>query len=289
MQKALHICIFRQSFPAMSQTFFATYNDGREVAIQMPDASEEVIPGVPWGRFDRFFTPAFWFARAWYGQQTGGYSRYRLGNTLREEIVACLLGGHGMPAEVGLAAFARLRERGLLGGEVSSESEFHKALVEPLSINGRSIRYRYPNQRAKLISKAIIRLDQETPPHHDDLAFREWLLRFDGIGLKTASWVTRNFLDSQNVAILDVHIFRAGVLAGVFSLNDSIQSHYLRMEERFLRFTRSLGVDPAMFDTLIWYEMRQMASLALEAMDDHAGLKSQKRRFSHPQIEFALT
>lgn len=273
----------------MSQTFFATCDDGREVAIQIPSAFEEVIPGVQWGRFDMFFTPAFWFARAWYGQQTGGYSRYRLGNNLREEIVACLLGGHGMPAEVGLAAFERLREQGLLGNEVPSELEIHEALIEPLSINGRSIRYRYPNQRAKLIAKAIIRLDQETPPQHDDLAFREWLLDFDGIGLKTASWVTRNFLDSQNVAILDVHIFRAGVLAGVFSPNDSIQCHYRRMEKRFLQFSRSLGVDPAMFDTLIWYEMRQMASLALEAMDDHAGLKSQKRRVSSQQIEFALT
>ncbi|MDZ3993341.1 hypothetical protein PspTeo4_24872 [Pseudomonas sp. Teo4] len=47
-------------------------------------------------------------------------------------------------------------------------------------------------------------------PLHSGRALRDWLLELPGIGYKTASWVARNWLDADDVAILDIHILRAG-------------------------------------------------------------------------------
>src|ERR1043165_610487 len=52
------------------QKVLATAPDGfRE--LELPAACEEVLPGVPWGRFDVTFTPAFWATRAWLAEPTG--------------------------------------------------------------------------------------------------------------------------------------------------------------------------------------------------------------------------
>ena len=46
------------------------------------------------------------------------------------------------------------------------------------------------------------------------VALRDWLLAIPGIGPKTASWIVRNRTGSSAVAIIDVHILRAGTSAG---------------------------------------------------------------------------
>src|SRR6266850_6882314 len=96
--------------------------DGNVEKLVLPSADKEVLPGVRWGRFDVFFTPAFWVSRAWIDGEQSEFARYSIGRTLREEVAACLLGGHGMPAEVCLAAYRRLRDRNLLDG-ISDEGQ----------------------------------------------------------------------------------------------------------------------------------------------------------------------
>ena len=59
---------------------------------------------------------------------TGKPPGYRLGRTLAEEFAACLLGGHGIPAPVGIAAYERLRERGILCGAGASEQQLEALL-----------------------------------------------------------------------------------------------------------------------------------------------------------------
>lgn len=83
-----------------------------ELSIPAPDAL--VLPSIPWGAFDDLLTPAYWKGQAWQHEHFGTYRSLRLGQTLTEELAACLLGGYGMKAELGLAAFERLREQGLL-------------------------------------------------------------------------------------------------------------------------------------------------------------------------------
>jgi len=98
------------------------------------------------------------------------------------------------------------------------------------------------------------------------LAFREWLLEFRGIGRKTASWITRNFLGYQRVAIIDVHLFRACVLMGVFSSKDDVGRHYSILESRYLTLADGLGVDPQILDAVVWKTMRSAGDFAINLL-----------------------
>jgi N-glycosylase/DNA lyase len=73
-------------------------------------------------------------------------------------------------------------------------------------------------------------------------------------------------LDSDNVAILDVHIYRAGLLAGLFSPRHTVVRDYQVLEERLVRFAKALNVRLALLDALMWTEMRQMGTLAILAL-----------------------
>lgn len=233
--------------------------------IYIPDAQSEVLPGVVWGTFDEFFTPAFWKVRLLIDGESSPILNYAIGKSLREEVAACLLGGFGMPAEVGLAAFERLRNLGMLSG-TTPVSCIQEALRKPLLVNHKSCRYRYPNVKARYLAAAMSRMNSESPPLHCPLTLREWLLNFPGIGPKTASWITRNFTHTDEVAILDLHIVRAGTLMGLFSPADQIPRDYFSMEKRLLALSRALQVRLSEFDSLLWCYMRRLNSLALQAL-----------------------
>jgi N-glycosylase/DNA lyase len=81
-------------------------------------------------------------------------------------------------------------------------------------------------------------------------------MRLPGIGPKTASWITRNWLGSDAVAILDVHVIRACCLMGLFSEPICLRREYEVLECKFLQFAENIGVRAAMLDALIWREMR---------------------------------
>jgi len=233
--------------------------------LHLPSADTEIVFGVRWGRFEDFFTPAFWKSRSWIDGESSQLENYLIGRDLREEIAACLLGGFGMPAEIGLAAFHRLRDDCLLNGH-SSQVQIEYALMQPLVVNGRTVRYRYPHTKARFLSVAMKRLNTETPPLHSSLELRDWLMTFSGIGPKTASWITRNFLHSDDVAILDIHIIRAGLLMGLFPPDHSITKDYFQMEQRLVAFSRSINVKLSKFDSMIWCYMRCLNALAIEAL-----------------------
>ena len=170
-----------------------------------------------------------------------------------------------MPAEVGLAAFHRMRERGLLNG-ASSVNEIENALIEPLAIGDRQVRYRYPHTKSRFLAEAMQKFNLEPAPIHSALELRNWLLTFSGIGPKTASWITRNVLHSDEVAILDIHIIRAGLLMGLFSPKHSVQRDYFDMEARLVAFARAAGVSLSRFDSIIWCYMRQMHAMVMNAL-----------------------
>jgi len=221
----------------------------------LPSAQEEVLPGVCWGAFDEILTPAFWAGQAWLHADSGRFARYKLGRSLREEVAACILGGYGIPAEMGLAAFERLREQGLLESSPSDVS-LEDALAQPLLVNGRMLRYRFPRQKARHLSGALGRLNEVAG--REGRALRDALMTLSGIGPKTASWITRNWCDADDVAILDVHVCRACERAGVFPVGSDPSRHYLPLEELYLRFSRAIGVRASMLDNLIWQTMRRL-------------------------------
>jgi N-glycosylase/DNA lyase len=233
--------------------------------LHLPAPQVEILPGVRWGRFEEFFTPAFWISREWIDGGRSALANYAIGGSLREEVAACLLGGHGMPAEVGLAAFRRLRERGLLDGRCA-QGVIESALAEPLAVSERRVKYRFPRTKARFVSLAMQRLNVEAAPTKSGRGLRDWLLTFYGIGPKTASWIARNAVHSDEVAILDIHLIRAGVLMGLFSPRQSVQRDYFRMEERLVSFARIVGMRLSRFDNMVWCYMRQLNRLALDAV-----------------------
>lgn len=229
-------------------------------SLVLPDPKDAVCEGVSWGDHTFIFTPAYWKTLSLFEPESPNEAR-RLGTTLSEEIAACLLGGHGIPAEVGNAAFLRLRKAGLLETTPTKE-EINEALSEPLMVNFREIKYRFVRQKSRYLSDALMRLSNESPPKND-IQFRDWLTSFIGIGLKTASWVTRNWLDSDNVAIVDIHIQRAGLLMKLYDSSLIPSKNYFEMERLFLDFANGLKVRPSVLDALIWREMKSCSSLAI--------------------------
>lgn len=233
---------------------------GGVATLELPPPEAEALEGIPWGGFDVLFTPAFWAGRAWLSKLDGEQRSHRLGTTLREEIAACLLGGFGIPAEVGLAAFSRVRDRGLLDCGPTA-ALLMTTLREPLQVGERVVRYRFASQKATYLAQVLRQFDELAAPL-DDVAFRDSLAELPGIGLKTASWITRNTRDSDAVAILDVHVCRACVLAGVFRPGVRVAGAYRRLEGRYLAFASAIDVRPSLLDSLMWENMRRLAGWA---------------------------
>ncbi|MFL5897646.1 MAG: hypothetical protein ACJ76D_04170 [Solirubrobacterales bacterium] len=208
-----------------------------------------------WGEIHELGTAAYWAEQT---RRLGEPPAYRLGETLAEEIAACILGGHGIPAEIGLAAFASLRGAGLLHS-AADPNAIARHLREPLLIPGRPrpVRYRFAAQRAARISAALEILDGESAPE-DPLALRDFLLAFPGIGPKTASWVVRNWTGCDGVAIIDIHVQRAGICAGFFSSSWRLPRDYALFEQAFCEIARIAGVTTAALDACVWDQMRAL-------------------------------
>ena len=239
------------------QTVYAVM-DGEVATLVLPGAWEEALPGVKWGAFDELMTPAYWRAQAWQHEALGTYSNLRLGRTLAEEIAACLLGGYGMPAELGLAAYSHLRALGFLSMQPSAP-EIEEALLQPLQCNGTLRNYRFPRQKAKYLSACLYHV-QALEEVERDLDLREKLAELPGVGLKTASWVVRNYRRSDSVAIIDIHILRAGRHVNLFNERWKPERHYRDLESAFLNFAEAISTPASLLDGLMWDQMRRMPS-----------------------------
>lgn len=230
---------------------------------RLPDAKDFALPGVMWGAFDELLTPAFWLGQAWQHEALGTFSNLRLGRTLAEELAACLLGGFGMPAELGLAAYRRLRDRGLLNGQPTA-TELERSLSEVLLVDGRPRCYRFPKQRAIFLAGCLANLDGFVESDGDG-SLRDQLTAMRGIGLKTASWIVRNYRGSNEVAIIDVHLLRAGRHIGLFPSDWLPSKHYRQLEVKFLEFAAALETPASLLDGLIWHYMRCLSSIRTPA------------------------
>lgn len=252
---------------------FYLLKDESLIEREVPSPDATVAPGVQWGRPDVLFTPAYWMTQYWMQEDAFNLYRHRLGKTFEEEVVACLLGGHGIPAEIGIHAFHRLRDRGLINSSTSDTMEIAENLREPMQIRGRNVRYRFWSQKAKYIASALKHLRQEQLPMNSPVLLRNTLMKLPGIGPKTASWAVRNWLGSDEVAILDIHVIRAGVLMKIFSPNDRPERSYLDMEQRFLDLATALNAKAGNLDALIWQQMRStplIVNACLEQDESHS-------------------
>lgn len=222
-----------------------------QMALPSPDAN--IMAGVKWGAVEAFPTAAYWVYQVLLRRFEGNMVEYKLGHSLVEEVGACLLGGHGIPASVGLAAYERLRTMGAFL-HAPTEAQLLDWLTEPLEVHGRKIRYRFAAQKAKYLAAALPRV-KDAPQTETGRVLRDWLIQLPGIGYKTASWITRNWMRADDVAILDIHILRAGRAIGLFADELTVEKHYLEIEALFLEFSRQLDLRPSELDAVIWHEM----------------------------------
>lgn len=218
-----------------------------------------------WGKAWQWASAAYWTHQAARCRVEPG--QFRLGANIPEELAVCILGGHGMPAAVGLAAFASVRDAGLLRPFVP-EQDIERILREPLNVGGRTVRYRFPHQRAVRLAAALTHLHHHPLPR-DPREARDELVNAPGVGPKTASWVVRNQFDSDEVAILDIHLCRAGEAAGIFDRAWNLTRDYLRYESFFLAWAQHAQVRPSVLDACIWAELADVGSTALPSRHTH--------------------
>lgn len=248
--------------------------------VFLPPVDELVLPGLPWHDVAGIFTPSFWALHCHWFEAYAAREQsdrdpagcrlgcappdFRLGATVREEMAACLLGGHGMPAEIGLAAFYRVRDEELLRPGITA-AELEAALARPFLLPRRDhpVHYRYPRQKASYLAAALARMDADPASFAltDGRALRDSLLCLPGVGPKTASWIARNWLGTDDVAIIDVHILRA---LRLLNLVDAVRlpRDYAAVEGVFVRLARALQVRAATLDAVMWQQMRRWGHLA---------------------------
>ncbi|ERK73249.1 hypothetical protein N136_00375 [Leifsonia aquatica ATCC 14665] len=223
--------------------------DGGPTVRLEPSLSQprEVAWGQPW----QHGTAAYWVRVA--EQSAMAPSGHRLGDSLEEEIAACILGGYGLPYEVGLAAYEVVRRNVLASSTRPPADLLEQLLSAPLRVGGRSVRYRFPRQRARRLAGALDFLaehDRPTSPRE----IRDWLVLAPGIGMKTASWIVRNHWASDEIAVLDVHVIRAGIAAGIFPKEADPRTGYRELEELFILWANTGDVSAATLDAVIWSE-----------------------------------
>lgn len=233
-----------------------------------PVGRDVVLTGSGWSRrvhwwdCTRFGTPAFWVELT---RQRPSPVTYQQGTTLLEEVAACLLGGYGITERMAAAAFIRVREAGFLTGEPVEERTITATLSTPFPVGdtGRAVRYRFPASKAKRLAAAIGMLGHVEPPSCDEpRELRGWLTMVPGVGPKTASWIVRNLTRNDLIAVIDIHIRRAGVVAGIFDPAWRLPRDYRHFEEAFVAWAGIGGVPTADLDACIWSEL---ASLGMAA------------------------
>lgn len=212
----------------------------------------------------RLFTKSYW--KVQYYLDDSFQENYRLGSNLIEEVVACLLGGYGIKAELGLLAFHRIKNLRLIRKGVSL-GDLEKAINAPFRWNGKVVHYRFSHQKSKYIHRFLQRHDIDEFEKLCGSNLRDKLITIEGIGPKTASWIARNCGSCEDVAIVDIHIYRAGRLAGFVNPNWDMQKDYYRIEESFLEFCHSINALPSKMDSIMWNQMKESNKRAIELLN----------------------
>jgi thermostable 8-oxoguanine DNA glycosylase len=242
--------------------------NGRYQFLELPDPWQPLMDALRWGAFDHPLTPAFWVSQAWMAGQRDA-ERFRLGKSLVEEVIYCLLGGYGIPAEVGVAAAERVCDALAEAPDlVLGQKPLEQMLSRPLTLRGRAVRYRFAAQRAKYLSGALEMLPKIDDAALGDVELRNALLALPGVGPKTASWIVRNRRGSDEVAILDVHIVRACRIMNIFPSSAEPAKHYGQMERRFLSFCTATGSPASSMDAVMWKTMRAISPKLMQQLVD---------------------
>lgn len=271
MQLDLHRTIIEADAAELRARSEATLDQTLGAAAEVEESEslvhlrvDDTVVMFSWGKPHQLGTACYWVEQT---RRTPRSASYQLGQSLREEVAACLLGGHGVRAAVCLAAFDAVRTKGLLDeGASPRAAEIEAVLERPLESPGRRpVRYRFPRQRATRLARCLEILEREEAPS-EPLVLRDWLLELPGIGPKTAAWITRNHTGTDDVAIIDIHVRRAGLAAGFFLPRWRLPRDYSAFELAFVAVARLGGVSAAALDAYIWDELQYLGDAGVAVL-----------------------
>jgi thermostable 8-oxoguanine DNA glycosylase len=191
-------------------------------------------------------------------------------SNIEDELLFCLLGGHGVTFELARSATAVLeplnvfhREWSPARLEVAVRTELESAQFDPRRQDGSLRRYRYPRRKARLIAQAAEWVNGHRPlshnlaAHDDESARRDFLCDCPGVGLKTASWLLRNVGLGEELAVIDIHVLRALGATGRIT-EARLPRDYCAIERCFLAWCDELNAPPAAFDLMLWEWQRAL-------------------------------
>lgn len=191
---------------------------------------------------------------------------------IEDELLFCLLGGHGVTFELARSAAEVLAPLNVFSAEWETaeleariRTELEAAQFEPRRLDGSLRRYRYPARKALLIAQAAgwvsmrHTLEEHLVELSDEGARREFLCECPGIGMKTASWLLRNVGLGEALAVVDIHVLRALSAAGRIT-EAKLPRDYHVVEQHFLAWCDELNAPPAAFDLMVWEWQRAVAN-----------------------------
>ena len=220
------------------------------INVELP-AAEAEVPGVPWGAVDGIRRLPPGPTRSWRGG-SGGSIRYKWAKRcVRKSVPAsgwpwysCQHRSAGLPPPQGQRRLnpSRLKNRRYSSGSPNrciTRADSWISFCQPEgTLPGPAMQAGTGN-----LSRAVRPRPARLAHRHS----RYWIQdRFVGRG---------NWLDADNVAILDIHILRAGVLAGFLDAELTVERDYLALEAQFLKFSHGLGVRASELDAVIWLDM----------------------------------
>src|ERR1035437_9130664 len=78
------------------------WKDLNKVIKDFPNENQELLPGLKWGFCYQLYTPAFWKLQYLLNSFSVEKDAHRISANITEEIVLCILGGYGIPSEMGI-------------------------------------------------------------------------------------------------------------------------------------------------------------------------------------------
>jgi N-glycosylase/DNA lyase len=133
-------------------------------------------------------------------------------------------------------------------------------------VDGRSIKYRFPNTKAKQIAAARkniygcgISLREMLDKYSESSDLRAALVKLvPGLGMKQASMYLRNVSNSFELAVIDSHVLKyMNVIDLIKKVPSSIsKARYLAKENMLTKYTERFGYPVGCVDYAIWIVMR---------------------------------
>ena len=187
---------------------------------------------------------------------------------LWEELVCCVLSSQ-VKFELSQAVTQNIRRNGLLDLKVfdsSYEDRLREILRSPVMVDGRAVKYRFPNAKAKQIAAAReniygsgISLREILDGYSEPSELRTALVNLvPGLGMKQASMYLRNVSNSFELAVIDVHVLRyMNVLDLAKKVPPTIsKTQYLVKENMLIKYAEKFGYPVGCVDYAIWIVMR---------------------------------